>query len=571
MTLDFSRCRLPPFQHQREDVAWLIERPYAFITSEMRTGKSKIVVDATQFMYEAELINTVIVVAPAPVRDVWADDQLGEIRKHAWTDVPNKVIEYHARTRTWSNGVSPDYLTWYVTNFEFIRSKARLAQLMAACGPKTLLVLDESSFVKNHAAQQTKACVQLRKACGRVVLLNGTPIFHSPMDLFSQGNLLHPSILACPYITHYKARYAVETPIISTGGKALTNQYGAVIKKIAGWTEEGLTDLQRRFAPITVRRLQAECLDLPPKLESVVLTATMLPAEWKAYKEMRDEMVSWLTDGRVAVAGTAALKAMRLSQITSGFLGGIEEAGFDAEPAQLEDGFIDSLDLGLRDGDTIDLPGSFLDGLQLKPEGVEALKEQSASFEQVREASRDEYARSWQECGRAKLDVLLWFIEQQLAKDPNLHVVVWCRYRAEVFRTLAEVEARFPQFETATIMGGQKRDERLRALALLKPETTPPGPVFAIGIEGTGSFGLDMTASHTCVTLSSGYSPGRSAQTLDRVYGPGQKHPIAYYEIVAAGPSGQKTIDHAIVAARRAGQDVATWTSDAWVKVLRAE
>lgn len=537
----------------------------------MRTGKSKIVVDATQFLFEAGMIDTVIVIAPAPVRDVWADDQLGEVRKHAWADVPNKVVEYHAKTRTWSNGIYDRYLTWYCTNFEFLRSKARLAQLMPTCGPKTLLVLDESSFVKNHAAQQTKACMQLRKACGRVVLLNGTPIFHSPMDLFSQGNLLHPSVLDCPYVTHFKARYAVEAPIIGAGGKALTNQYGAVIKKISGWTEEGLKDLQRRFAPITVRRLQAECLDLPPKLEAVVLTAWMEPGEWKAYKEMRDEMVSWLADGRVAVAGTAALKAMRLSQITSGFLGGVEEAGLDAEPARLEDGLLDEIDLGdarPQDPYAFDSDEAFN---EIGSMGACESESSQGGPPTMADVSQPHRSNQWQECGRAKLDVLLWFIEQHLEKDPNLHLVAWCRYRAELFRALAEVQAKFPQFETATIMGGQKRAERLRALALLKPETSPKGPVFAIGIEGTGSFGLDMTASHTCVTLSSGYSPGRSAQTLDRVYGPGQRHPIAYYEIVATGPRGEKTIDHVIVGARRAGQDVASWTAQAWVKALRAE
>ena len=175
------------------------------------------------------------------------------------------------------------------------------------------------------------------------------------------------------------------------------------------------------------------------------------------------------------------------------------------------------------------------------------------------------------EVGREKLDVLLWFIEQRLEADPNLHLVVWCRFRAEMLRALDTVRSQFPQFACGAIMGGQKRAERLRALALLKPETSPEGPVFVCGIEGTGSFGLDFTAAHTCVTMSSGYSPGRSAQTLDRVYGPGQRFPIAYYDIVAVGPKGQKTIDRDILLARRAGQDIAEWTSAAWVRALTEE
>jgi hypothetical protein len=509
--LDFKRCRLPPFQHQREDVCRMLRHPYLFITSEMRTGKSKIVVDAAQFMFEQDVIDRVIVVAPAPVRDVWFDRELGEFAKHLWLDLPANVYEYHTKNRLWQHGptVSPKArkFTAIVTNYEFLRAASRLVQIKKFANKRTLLVLDESSFVKTHSAQQTKACMQLRKLCGRVVLLNGTPIFHSPLDLFSQANILSPDILECPYITHFRSRYAIMEPVRGRGGMPLKDPYGKNIEQVAGWTN--LDDLQRRFAPVTVRRLQKECLDLPPKLDPVTLTAPMEPAAWRAYKEMRDEMVVWLQSG-VAVSASAAVKTLRLSQITSGYLGGIEDDPDNASGEPLE-------------------------------------------------------------VGRAKLDVLLWFIEQRLAAEPTPKLVVWCRFRAEMFRVLREVKAKFPQFHAGSIQGSQHRDERHAALALLKPETSPNAPVFVVGIEGTGSFGLDMTASHTCVTSSSGYSPGRTAQTLDRVYGPGQTEPVAYYEIMATGPQGQWTIDHAIAKAKREGENIATWTAAAWVKALKAE
>lgn len=557
MSLDFSRCRLQPFQHQREDVAWLIERPYAFIASEMRTGKTKIVIDAAQFLFEAGVIDRAIVVAPAPVRDVWADKSLGELTKHLWSDLPATVTEYHARIRTWTHGpTGRRSFNWFVTNFEFIRSKERLSRLMLVCDPKTLLVLDESAFVKNYAAKQTKACLQLRRACGRVVLLNGTPIFHSPLDLFSQGNILHKSVLDCPYITHFRARYAVQQSILGFGGKPLKSPYGKSIQKIVGWTN--LDELQQRFAPITVRRLQSECLDLPAKLDPVMLTATLTDETWRAYREMRDDLVVWLNSDTVATSATAAVKAMRLSQITSGFLGGIEDAGIE-NVAQRG---------GRWPDDPMEICHLEVDSPSYPPEEDEY---RQCDCMRCRERLQGRLSGKAIEIGREKLDTLLWFIEQRLEADPNLHLVAWCRFRAEAIRAEAAVKEKFPQFETGLVLGGQKRDERLRSLSLLKPETSPTGPVFVCGIEGTGSFGIDMSAAHTCVTLSSGYSPGRSAQTLDRVYGPGQTHPIAYFSIVAVGPKGQRTIDHQIETARRNGQDVATWTSDAWVKALTEE
>lgn len=574
MTLDFSRCRLPPFAHQRVDTETLTKRPFYFIASQMRTGKTKIVIDAAQFLFYDGTIDRVLVVAPAPVRDVWYDPTLGELAKHLWKDAPATVTEFHARDRSWTTDAFKQAhqvmakhpaIEWLITNYEFIRAKNRLIQLLPFCGPRTLLVLDESSFVKNWKAEQTKACLQLRRACGRVVLLNGTPLFHSPMDLFSQGNLLHPSVLDCKYVTHFRARYARQEPILGYGGKPLADPRGRAVQKIVGWTN--LEDLRQRFAPHTVRRMQADCLDLPPKLDPVTLTAT-LDTEWPAYKAMRDEMVVWLKSGDVAISATAAVKVMRLSQITSGFLGGVEGANIEERVA---DGFLES----------IDLPGSFLDGLKLQPEGIKALQEQKKYFDGVKDYAlrREEEAErnaavgvsEVQEIGRAKLDVLLWFLGQRLEEDEDLKVVAWCRFRPELARLLSAVADKFPQFTLGEIRGGQKKPDRFHALSLLKPETAPPGPVFVGGTYGSGSFGLDFTAAHTSVSLSTDYSPGKFAQSADRVYGPGQTAPVAYFDIVAMGPKGQRTIDHAIVAARRAGEDVAAWTTSAWVRALEDE
>lgn len=532
MPLNFERCRLPPFNHQREDAQAVIDHPFYFITSEMRTGKTKIVIDAAQFMFEERMIDRVLVIAPAPVRDVWYDKDLGEIAKHSWDTMPAYVQEFHTKSRAWSHkggGVTAldgsmkimVGLHWLVTNYEFVRAKTRLIQLLPFCTPKTLLVLDESSFVKNHNAEQTKACKQLRNACGRVVLLNGTPISHSPLDLFSQGNLLHPSILDCKFITHYKAKYAVMSPVLGYNRRPLLDKWNRPIQQVASWTN--LEDLQQRFAPYTVRRLQSECLDLPPKLDPITLTAILDDTTWTIYKEMRDECVAMFDNGNASVAAQAATKTIRLAQITSGFVGGVQSL------------YLDDLD-----DETADT------NLPVDASGV-------------------------REVGREKLDVLLWFLGQRLEQAPNLHIVVWCRFRPELFRMLDAVKAQFPQFAIGAIVGQQKKAERTYAMGLLKPETSPKTPVFVGGTFGTGSFGLDFSAANHSVNCSFDYSLGKYKQSGDRIYGPGMIGPAAYFDIVATGPKGQKTIDHAIVLARRNNEDVATWTSAAWVKALSEE
>lgn len=530
--LDFSRARLKPFKHQEEDTESLIKNPYFFITSEMRTGKTKIVIDAAQFLFEAGTIDRMLVIAPAPVRDVWYDPDIGELHKHLWLETPTDILEFHARSRSWHHGPISKTRTFSVaiTNYEFIRNSVRLMEILPFCTSKTLLVLDESSFIKTYSAEQSKACYTLRWHCGRVVLLNGTPISHSPIDLFSQGNILHPAILNCRFITHFRARYAV------MGGYEVHGRP----TQITGWVN--LDDLQRRFAPYVVRRLQKDCLDLPPKLDPVTLTCELKSATWKIYKQMRDDCIVMLEGARDAsIASQAITKALRLSQITSGFVGGMETVIEDSE-----------LEMGE------------------KPDWI---VENELGFCESRETNQNTGTNSsgTREIGREKLDTILWFLKQRLEAEPNLHIVVWCRFRPELFRMFEAVKKEFPQFQVGAIHGGQKKVERLASMQLLHPDSSPKGPVFVGGTFGTGAFGLNFTAANTSVNCSFDYSLGKFLQSADRVYGPGQISPVAYFDIIATGPQGQKTIDHVIVKARRNKENIANWTTEAWVKALKGE
>ncbi len=531
MTLDFSKARLPPFAHQREDTQTAIDHPYLFITSEMRTGKTKIVIDAAQFLFERGLIDRVIVVAPEPVRGVWYDPETGELQKHLWNDTPAWITEYHSRVRQWRWGPAiadkdAKPLKWIITNFEFIRAytdkhgkriDAALRGLLPYVNNKTLLVLDESSAITNHKSEQFKACLVLRRKCSRVILLNGTPM-DTPIHLFAQGNMLHPSILDCGYITHFRARYA-QMGGFKVGAVRVKKPDGSIVfeggrpTQVIGWIN--LDDLQRRFAPVTIRRLQKDCVDMPEKLDPITIPVTMTPETWSYYVEMRDQMVVMLEGGNASIAQQAITKIMRLAQITSGFLGGIADAG-------LEDDVV-----------------------------------QTASVREI---------------GREKLDMMLWLTQMQLEKDPHIKLVTWVRFRPELDRMLKVVAKKFPQMIVSGMHGGQKKSDRRDALHLLKPETAPADKaVFFAGTYGTGSFGLDFSASYTNINCSYDYSLRKFLQSGDRVYGPGQKHPVSYYDLVAQGPRGQKTIDHIILSDRRGKADVANWVTSDWVRALKEE
>jgi hypothetical protein len=536
-SLDYSRARYQPFAHQREDTQTLVQHPWYWITSEMRTGKTKIVIDAAQFLFTWDKLDRMLVVAPPEVRDVWFDDEIGEIIKHAWDGLPIRVEEFQSKRKLWSRNVDlkdpkQRRLDIVVTNYEFIARKMRLKQLIAFCGARTMLVGDESHYLQNWKAQRTKSFKELRRRCGRVVLMTGTP--GEPEAFFSQGNILHPSILECPYISYYRARYAKMAPVMRLGGDIMKvkqrrggKDVEVTLEKVEEWIN--MDDIQRRFAPYTVRRLQKDCLDMvPEKLDPVTLTATLSDEEWKRYKEMRDDCVILFEKASSVVeANQAIVKTVRLAQITSGFVGGVK-------------------DLDLSDED--------------RPSWL-ALPDPQAA------AAVDGIF----EIGRSKLDVVLWFLNNAFQEDKNLKIVVWCRFRPELFRMVREVRKVFPQFQIGQLFGGQKDSDRLAAKKLLHPTTAPEGPVFLGATYGTGSVGLNFTAAHRSINCSYDYSLIKYLQGGDRIYGPEQTHPAGYWDIVARGPNGQKTIDHKIITARRNKVDIMNWTISAWVKALQDE
>ena len=496
--LNLTACPLTPTAHQVTAIQKIVAEPYVFLTDEMGMGKSKSVIDAASVLHAQHKIDTVIIVAPASVKAVWLDPELGQLATHGWPTIANTITHYHARRQQWLMGRG-DPLLWIVTNYEYIRQgiKGRsrylppaLETLMTQCSDRTLLVLDESTAVKTGRAHQTRACLGLRKRCGRVVLMTGTPIAHSPMDLLSQANMLHPSILSdrpgeYTNLLQFRARYC--------------DMGGFQGKQVINF--RNLEDLQARLKPHTLRRLKKDCLDLPPKLAPVPLTVTLTPTTWTLYKTMRDHAIVEL-GGEVSVAAQAVTKLIRLSQLTSGFLGGL--AGTKTE-----------------------------------------------------------------QTGSEKIDFLLSWLKERLTEDPTFKVVIWTQFRADVERLRDALHA-LPM-EVGTLWGASKAQERQHALRLLHPSTAPEGAAVVVGTPQTGAMGITLAAASCVVYLNNAYSLNIRQQSEDRTHRPGQTRAVSYFDVLAEGPAGQRTIDHIVLKALREKRELADWTASAWLEALKEQ
>lgn len=530
--IDWSRCTTEPRAHQRVGVTWLttdadpergrvIPRVY-LLGDEVGAGKSKQVVDAAQILSERLIpgtaqrtIDTVLVVGPAAARGVWADPRpaLGEVAKHGWSSIHNNVVEYSVRRDRIRFPDKHDGLLWVVTNYEFIRRPNRLLPLLSALQSRRfMLVCDEAWALADNHNDQWKAVFKLRQMASRVVLLNGTPVVDTPLDVFGQMKMLDGRILNIPYYSHFRARYAMLKPNVS-------------FPLITGY--QNLEELRDKVAPYVLRRLTRDCFDLPEELEPILIEAKLNDEEWKLYRQMRDDMVAWLGANEGVIAQQSIVKGLRLAQITSGFLGGVQKLD----------------DMGLLDfGMPAEGPG---------PHGANA-----RAITDVREV------------GRSKLDAVIKFV-QQLHPQPK-RILVWGRFRPEIERTAQAFRDELGR-RSHLLYGAQSAIDRQTAIDALNPDLDPGEPVAVVGSRGAGGAALNLSGASLEINLSYTFLLREYLQARGRTDRPGLRHRLQRVDVVATGPKGQRTIDHHVLAELREKRDIAAWTAATWRQKLLEE
>lgn len=504
--IDPTRFKLPPFKHQLDGIKALSTNENFALFDEMGVGKTKQVIDAAGVLFDAGLIDTVVVACPAQVKTVWLDPDLGEIVKHSW--VPSSVFEFSSRAMKLDFVAGK--LNWVITSYEFLRQETKYSNLMVQIKRrKTWLVLDESIFVKNPKARQSKACFELRKVCKRATLLNGTPISNNPLDLYAQLACLDKSILG------FKNFFAFRNHHAKMGGY--------LGKQVIGFVN--VEEMQAKIKPFVLRRLKKDCLDLLPKLYTQI-EVPLTPKSWKIYKDMKEEMVAWLGEKQVASASQAAVKGLRLAQITSGFLGGIQS-------------------VAVPEGQDFVLLGD----------------DEKITYEPP------------MEIGDEKLKAIIndW-LEAKLEYDRAFRCIIWCRFRAELNRFYDVLTSgnRYQDIIVHKIQGGQSRGDREAAKREFQAGDERRGAIL-LGNPQAGGFGLTLTRGHSVVYASNDYNLLTRLQSEDRVHRPGQLNQVTYTDVIATGPNGQRTIDHAVVKALRNKEEIARWTTEKWRSVLEEE
>ena len=185
-----------------------------------------------------------------------------------------------------------------------------------------VMIMDEAHRIKSPSGKAAWGAKRLGFKIPRKLFLSGTPMPHSPLDIYAQFRALDPSIFGTNF-NHFRQKYAI--------------MGGYEMKQVIGWQNED--ELHKKFYSIAYRVKKEDVLDLPPVMDED-REFDLCPAARKVYKTLEDEFIVEITKasmGGLKISVTNALtKMLRLSQMTCGI-------------TQLDDGRVMNLDNGKLD------------------------------------------------------------------------------------------------------------------------------------------------------------------------------------------------------------------------------
>jgi len=297
------KYKTKPFEHQRQS---LIEGAFPLNFAyfmEMGTGKTKVAIDNAAYLFQKEEIEFVFVIAPNSVYRNWKK----EIDFHCPIE-SNIYIWKVTKDKTFK--IDPKKITFILMNVEALShasGKKWLEYKLLKHGKTSMIILDESTTIKNLKASRTKAIIKLGKLAKYRRILTGSPITKSPLDLFSQCAFLDKKLLGYENYTVFKSRYAVMYSIERGGYNIQIPKYYV-----------NLEELEYKLKNFSYRVRKKDCLDLPPKM--YVQRHVELPEEQrKAYEQLKASALIVLKNDEVSY-NNKLTELLKLQQVANGFV-----------------------------------------------------------------------------------------------------------------------------------------------------------------------------------------------------------------------------------------------------------
>lgn len=319
---DKIKHRFSPRENQQiaidNCVNGFLENGFHGLLLEMSLGKTKTSLNVAEVMKSYKKLDRLVIICPKAIQSVW----LEEIPLHTHLDV-EPVIWENKTTKKQSILVSEMFTAEFpilIIRLELFQKKNEVLQtfLESFFEKPTMIILDESSKIKNVTTQRTPRLIDYTRKAKYKTVLTGTPWTESPLDIFSQMEFMQTGFwykyadewsikVLKKHWYLFKNRYAIMQEIRTGEGRTFKTMVGT----------RRVEEIARKIQGHVTQQKKADWLDLPEKIFQT-LHVEMGKEQAKAYKTMKDELILEFGDEILTVQNQVTLLT-RLRQLAGGF------------------------------------------------------------------------------------------------------------------------------------------------------------------------------------------------------------------------------------------------------------
>jgi hypothetical protein len=332
LSLIEANFKTRPWFHQMREFELSADLPERALLWQMRTGKTKAIIDTGSHLSRDDKVDTIIIFAPNGVHANWVER---ELPVHMWDDVPYHALAWRTRVaglKLTGRLTKADVAAWddaradWWRSYEVVRKSPELTIISFNSESMTrpdvrkalkwllnnrrcMVVWDESTDFRSPGSARSKMARSIALKVPYRRILDGTALTNSPLHAFAQFELLKKGALGFTKNADFKDFFAEFESVRGLGGRMYPR-----LK-----TYKNLDILQERMAPYSSVVLRSDCHDLPP-IDVRRRPVAMSPEQKRVYREVLEQTEVDVGDGTIAHIGALTSKIMKLQQVSSGYI-----------------------------------------------------------------------------------------------------------------------------------------------------------------------------------------------------------------------------------------------------------
>lgn len=300
------------WKHQEEAIRKAKDKDYFAFLHSPGCGKTRTVLEVLRGVYnEAKCLHKTLIVSPLITHRNWVN----EISAFTKIDLQKVGILEGSQIKR-CEIMAKQFLLGHkkiaIINYEALAVMPSLVEAILKWAPD-VVVADEFHKVKDATSKTSKSLCRIGDQAVYRYGLTGTPILRSPMDIFGQWRFLDKGKVFGTNFFMFRAMYFYD----KNAGMPKAHHF-------PNWQPRprAVPEIEALMQPFSSVAKKEDVLDLPPLIK-VPVEVELNKEQRRNYDELKHDFITWLKEQEgpeAIVVNTALVKALRMLQITSGFI-----------------------------------------------------------------------------------------------------------------------------------------------------------------------------------------------------------------------------------------------------------